>query len=130
MTRETSEKLRREMVADQFEYALDRLIEVGVLAAPLPALVTPIPNLNGNSEESLLAMCRSVLECVTDLTNVIAESSDLWHGRNMLPQRTDSPRQRQAQDAWVQRRLWLDQFKADVTTLALEILGRLEIVRH
>jgi hypothetical protein len=86
-------------------------------------LVPPEPSLNGNSKDSLIRECRSILDALRDLEEIISKSSDLWHGRNFLPQGSEKGREKQvrAQKAWEDRRMWLHDFNNELTNIAIKV---------
>lgn len=92
--------------------------------ARLPApLVTPAPNLNGNSPESLIGQLMDVRASLSDVVDACRAASDCWHGRNFQsfgPEKGQAL-QMEAMEAWHQRIAWLTEFEQEVTNLAVEI---------
>jgi hypothetical protein len=86
-------------------------------------LITPIPNLNGNSADSLVQQCRQILAATRALRDAIRNASDLVHGRNFqtLPAGVATVARAAAEDAWRERQAWLSRFEAEVTEMALTI---------
>jgi hypothetical protein len=86
-------------------------------------LIAPIPNLNGNSADSLVQQCRQILDAARELRDAIRNASDLVHGRNFqtLPTVVAGLAREKAAEAWRERQAWLRRFEAEVTEMALTI---------
>jgi len=86
----------------------------------------PTPSLNGNSAESLITQCRTIMDCARELEEAIGAANDLWHGRNYLPQGSPEAMEERtrAQDWWHKRRARVTRLKEEVLTIALAIQRR------
>lgn len=90
-------------------------------------LITPVPNLNGNSADDLVRKLKAVLEALALVQERMMEASDVTHGRNFqhLIRLGDwSEHHRvvgQAQNAWGERRQMLNQFVIEITEMAAAI---------
>jgi len=87
-------------------------------------LLAPIPNLNGNSSESLLLQLGEVLTALHGLEKAMLGASDCWHGRNYQTVPFGAEMQRSAQEAWHQRFKWLAKFERDIEDMALVVQQR------
>jgi hypothetical protein len=88
-------------------------------------LIPAQPNLNGNTEESLLAQLKALMESLRDARDRISGCSDHWHGRNFLPQGTPEAgiMRGMAETAWRLRIDVVDTMHEEALTLALQIQG-------
>jgi hypothetical protein len=82
---------------------------------------TPIPNLNGNSKESLITELRTILDALRDADETIGKASAVWHGRNFQTLRDGNAVQVRAQAAWDERRRMLNDFYKEVQDMAIEV---------
>jgi hypothetical protein len=88
-------------------------------------LIPPQPNLNGNTEKSLLDQLKVVMHNLEHVTESMSKANDCWHGRNFLPQGSPEARIMRdlAQDAWSLRFDVIKTMKEEILTLALQIQG-------
>jgi len=90
------------------------------MATSILPLVTPRPNLNGNSADQLIAGLVEVINAIRSLENSLGHASDCIHGRNF--QFDGGPVQRQmASEAWVDRLKIIADLKDEYTELAVAI---------
>jgi len=90
------------------------------MATSILPLVTPRPNLNGNSSEQLIAQLVEVINAIRSLENSLEHASDCIHGRNFQFERGPIHRQ-MASEAWVDRLRIVADLKDEYTQLAVEI---------
>lgn len=88
-------------------------------------LIPATPNLNGNTEKSLLDQLRGLMDSLRDVRENLSVCSDHWHGRNFLPQGSPEARifRQLAEDAWRLRMDAIDSMHEEILTLALTIQG-------
>jgi hypothetical protein len=88
-------------------------------------LIPAQPNLNGNTEESLLNQLRSLMDSLRDVSECLSGCSDHWHGRNFLPQGSAEAQlmRKMAENAWRLRMDAINSMHEEVLALALEIQG-------
>ena len=85
------------------------------------AMINPVPNLNGNSSESLMKQLGGVLTALHDLEKAMRGASDCYHGRNFQTVRFSVESQQAAQRAWHERFEWLSQFEREIEDMRLAI---------
>ena len=84
-------------------------------------LVVPIPNMNGNSADSLLHRASEIRLAVQATVEAIRSGHDLWHGRNFQTVLDGDIRQKLAQEAWHQRLAWLDELEREIEQLMIRM---------
>lgn len=90
-------------------------------------LVNPVVNLNGNSADDLLEKTMDIVRHIGALKNAMNRASDLTHGRNFqhLIKGEDWTEHhvevRQAQQAFADRYVLLDNMEHEFTNMALDI---------
>jgi hypothetical protein len=89
----------------------------------LSKLPVPLPNMNGNSAESLIEQLRGILDAIRPLEKAIRHASDCWHGRNFQPLPPEQAKlvQARAQDGWFERQKWLDAFEQEILEMAIKL---------
>ena len=84
-------------------------------------LLTPTINLNGNTAQDLLEKLRLVLHNINHLKESMRDASDIVHGRNFQLDQDPVNKQREAQAAWYERFVMVNDLHDEVLALALDI---------
>ena len=85
-------------------------------------LVTPIPNLNGNSATSLINQITDVMDTLRKAIDAYAKASgDLTHGRNFQTVENGEYQRQLGQDALRERMMMLHVMHEELQAMALEI---------
>jgi hypothetical protein len=85
-------------------------------------LVTPVPNLNGNSAESLMEQLTDVRRALDNAIHAFALASDCIHGRNFQTMSEGDSLQRKAQEAWYERTAALNAMAKEILDMQLAIM--------
>jgi hypothetical protein len=84
-------------------------------------LIAPMPNLNGNSKDSLLKYLENIRRTIADLNAAIHVGSDLWHGRNFQLDPQGDFTSRLAREGWLQRLTVLEAWQHEVEEIMIKV---------
>jgi hypothetical protein len=84
-------------------------------------MINPVPNLNGNTAESLITPLGEVLTALHGLEKAMRGASACYHGRNFQTLPHGAEAQRAAQAAWHERFEWLSRFEHEIEDMRIAI---------
>ena len=84
-------------------------------------LVSPVPNLNGNTHESIIEQLHKYSLILGDCIDAMRECSDCWHGRNFQTLENGQIWRDMAESAWRLRAETLGLMAKEVMALAVDV---------
>ena len=84
-------------------------------------LVVPVPNLNGNSAESLQEQLTNIRQALNAALAAFSKASDCIHGRNFQTMLDGISYQRMAQEAWYERVTALEAMASEIYQIQIQI---------
>lgn len=86
-------------------------------------LIPPTPNLNGNTGTSLINQLTGIMSALDQVNKAFASASDIIHGRNFQTLKDGDRIRNEAEIAWIERRIMIEQLHNELLRMALSIQG-------